>query len=74
MVNIDELNLLDVGQTIIIKQILGKKGIRKSRCLVKGIYKNFILVEHNDNKVRESFMKCDFISGSVEYEKCVLQE
>ncbi|HBM79611.1 MAG TPA: hypothetical protein DD426_02015 [Clostridiaceae bacterium] len=70
MKSINELELPSNGQTVIIKEIFGKKKIRRTECIVKGIYPNFIVVEHVDSKVRESFMKVDFFTGILKFEKC----
>lgn len=66
-----DLKFPDIGQTIIIKENFGKKKIIQIKCTVEGIYKNHILVERQDNKTRESFLKVDFLTGFLEYEKCV---
>lgn len=71
MKSIDDLKLPEVGQTIILRELFGPNKIRQSECIVEGVYSNFILIEHKKNKVRESFMKVDFITGNLEFEKCV---
>lgn len=71
MKTLDELSFPDVGQTIILKEYFGPNKMKQSECIVEGVYPNFILVEHKNNKVRESFMKVDFITGSLEFEKTV---
>jgi uncharacterized protein Veg len=71
MKTMSEVLLPDIGQTIIIRENFGKKKIREVKCTVEGVYKTFILVEHQDNKTRESFMKVDFFTGYIDYRKCV---
>jgi len=71
MRTIEELSFPDVGQTVIIKEIFGKKRIRKTMCTVEKIYTTHILVEHQQSMIRESFMKADFLTGHVEFEKCI---
>lgn len=70
MKTLNDMVFPTVGQTIIIKEYFGPNKIRKSECIVEGVYTNFILVEHKNNKVRESFMKVDFITGNLAYEMC----
>lgn len=66
-----DINFPDIGQTIVIKENFGKKKIIKIMCTLEGIYNNFILVERHDTRTRESFLKSDFLTGFLEYEKCI---
>ncbi|KPU44732.1 hypothetical protein OXPF_18180 [Oxobacter pfennigii] len=70
MKSIKELQLPEIGQTIILTENYGKRKIRKIPCRVEGIYNTYILVKRQDNSTKESFMKSDFLTGFLEYEKC----
>lgn len=68
MKQINDVSLPNIGQTIILTENFGKKKIRKTRCVVERIYTTHILVERQDNKTHESFMKADFLTGHLQYE------
>jgi len=70
MRRLSDVSLPDIGQTIILRENFGKKKIRTTKCIVEKIYNNFILVERQDNKTRETFMKSDFLTGHLEFEMC----
>jgi uncharacterized protein Veg len=69
--NLNDVKFPDKGQTIILKEIYGKKKIKRVKCTVEGIYKTYILVERLDSRIKESYMKVDFLTGYLQYEMCV---
>lgn len=67
---LSDVSLPGIGQTVIIRENFGKKKIRSTKCVVERVYNTHILVERQDNKTRESFMKVDFLTGHLEFEMC----
>lgn len=61
----NEIEILNVGDVIIVKQKLGCKKYREIECTIEGIYKNFILVRRNDIKTRETITKVDVYTHEV---------
>jgi len=69
MKELSQIEFPNVGQTIILKENFGKKKFRKLVCTIEGIYNTHILVKHKNSTARESFLKSDFFTGHLEYEK-----